>query len=115
MLKNDVLRNDKDFSIIYSKGKSLGDRYLVLFYKKNNLPYNRRAFLASKKVGNSVKRNRAKRLIRESYKEIAPFISQGYDLIFIARNTIENKKLIDVYNSMNSVLKRAKLLENKRK
>ena len=35
-------------------------RYVVVFYRKNNLPYTRKAFLASKKVGNSVRRNRAR-------------------------------------------------------
>ena len=53
MLKKDVLRGAKNFNSVYKKGRSVGDRYIVLFYKKNGLPYNRTAFLASKKVGNS--------------------------------------------------------------
>ena len=51
MLKNNVLRKEKDFSAIYKKGKSVGDRYIVLFYRNNRLGYNRTGFLASKKVG----------------------------------------------------------------
>ena len=34
MLKPDILRSKKDFSAIYKRGKSLGDRCVVLFYKK---------------------------------------------------------------------------------
>ena len=58
MLKKNVLRKNSDFSAIYKRGKSVGDRYVVLFYRLNGLSYNRTGFLASKKVGNSVKRIR---------------------------------------------------------
>ena len=71
MLKKNVLRKNSDFSAIYKRGKSVGDRYVVLFYRPNGLSYNRTGFLASKKVGNSVKRNRAKRLMKESYRAIS--------------------------------------------
>ena len=68
MLKKDILRKKEDFDAIYRAGRSVPDRYIVLFYRENDLPYNRTAFLASKKVGNSVQRNRAKRLMKESYR-----------------------------------------------
>ena len=70
MLKRNVLRKKTDFDSIYNRGKSVGDRYVVLFYKPNGLAYNRTGFLASKKVGNSVKRNRARRLMKESYRHL---------------------------------------------
>ena len=83
MLKPNVLRKKKDFSTLYSRGKSVGDKYVVLFYKKNGLTYNRVAFLASKKVGNSVFRNRARRLMKESFRELEKEFRIGYDLIII--------------------------------
>jgi ribonuclease P protein component len=64
MLKKEILRKKEDFNAIYKAGRSVPDRYIVLFYRENDLPYNRTAFLASKKVGNSVQRNRAKRLMK---------------------------------------------------
>ncbi|MEE0691597.1 MAG: ribonuclease P protein component [Lachnospiraceae bacterium] len=106
MLKKNVLRKKSDFTAIYNKGKSVGDKYIVLFYKKNNLPYNRKAFLASKKVGNSVKRNRARRLMKESFRLTEFKIPQGYDFIFIARNTIVNAKCAEVKKSLESALRR---------
>lgn len=110
MLKNDVLRKKEDFSAIYNKGKSVGDRYVVLFYKKNHLPYNRTGFLASKKVGNSVHRNRARRLMRESYRLMKDNLPTGYDFIIIARNTISDKKFNDVDKSLKSAFKRSGVL-----
>ena len=79
MLKKNVLRKNSEFSAVYNKGKSVGDRYVVLFYRPNGLPYNRTGFLASKKVGNSVVRNRAKRLMKESYRNIEGSLPEGYD------------------------------------
>ncbi len=114
MLKKDILRRKDDFNTIYRKGKSLGDRYVVLFYRKNDLSYNRTAFLASKKVGNSVERNRARRLMKENYRSLRDSIRPGYDIIFIARNTINGMKAYDVGRSMKCALKRAKLSAHQR-
>ncbi len=113
MLKPNVLRNKKDFSSIYNRGKSVGERYIVFFYKRNGLSYNRTGFLASKKVGNSVTRNRARRLMKESYREIEETLAVGYDYIFIARNTIVNLKCADVKKSMEAAVRKAGVLKEK--
>ena len=107
MLKKNVLRRKSDFSAIYNKGKSIGERYIVLFYKKNKLGYDRRAFLASKKVGKAVVRNRARRLMKESVRMLDGHFAEGYDYIFIARNTIINAKCPDVQRSVASAIKRS--------
>ena len=107
MLKKTVLRGKKNFSTIYKRGKSVGDRYVVLFYRKNGLDYNRTAFLASKKVGNSVKRNRARRLMKESFRLSELSVPAGYDFIFIARSTIEGAKCQQVQKSLESALKKS--------
>ena len=111
MLKNNVLRKNSDFSDIYKKGKSVGDKYVVLFYRMNRLGYNRTGFLASKKVVNSVKRNRAKRLMKESYRNICDKLPIGYDFIIIARNTISGKGCADVEKSLYSAFKRTGVIK----
>lgn len=116
MLKKNVLRNKADFNALYNRGKSVGDRYVVLFYRKNGLDYNRTGFLASKKVGNSVKRNRARRLMKESYRSIcknysSKFDNAHYDLIIIARNTISGKKCAEVEKSLLSAFKRTGVIK----
>jgi len=49
--------------------------YFVLFYKKND-EY-KVGFVASKKIGNAVHRNRAKRLLRAHFIENIDLLSQG--------------------------------------
>ncbi len=107
MLRNDVLRKKEDFDRLY-RSKPSGSRYVVVFCKKNGLADTRKAFLASKKVGNSVKRNRARRLMREAYRQIEARIPEGYDLLFIARSTIteDNCKCADVKKSIEAAIKR---------
>ena len=63
MLKKEILRKKSDFNRIYRKGRSIGEKYVVIFYLKNDLEYNRKAFLASKKVGNSVRGFRRAKLL----------------------------------------------------
>ncbi len=114
MLKPEVLRGDKDFNAVYKKGKSVGDRYVVIFYKRNGLDYNRIAFLASKKVGNAVTRNRARRLMKESVRTTDPIDKEGYDIIFIARKTIAGAGQNDVNRSIGNALRRTELKERKK-
>ena len=113
MLKKEVLRRKDDFTAIYRRGRSIGERYIVFFYRKNDLSYNRTAFLASKKVGNSVRETGARRLMKESYRIFEGRDQGRYDLIFIARNTINGQKAFDVGKSMKRALQKAKLFQKR--
>jgi ribonuclease P protein component len=110
MLKQDVLRKKKEFTLLYNKGKSVGEKCLVLIFRKNGLPYNRKAFVASKKVGGSVQRNRARRLLKESYRSIENDLRPGYDILFIARRSIVELKCADVKKSMEAAIRKSKIL-----
>ena len=105
------MRSKKDFTEIYNKGKSLGDRYVVVFHRDNHLDYTRTAFLASKKVGKSVQRNKARRLMKESYRELKEQVQPGKDIIIIARNTIGRAEYSQVKKSLRNALYRGKLLK----
>ena len=103
-----VLNCQKDFDKVYRFGKSQGSKYVVLFYRKNDLGYTRISYLASKKVGNSVKRNRARRLMREAFRLSGQTISKGYDLIFIARSSITETDMRGTMRSEVAALKKAR-------
>lgn len=112
MKKEFVLRTKKDFSRLKSKGKSIGGRYSVFVYLPNNLGINRKAFLATKKLGNSVERHRAVRLMRESMRLIEKEhdVPQGMDFLFIARSSILDSNCADVKKNIEAAMRKAGLI-----
>ena len=70
---------------LYKKGKCIVNRNIVIYVKKNNSPYNNLGITAGKKVGNAVARNRAKRIIRQAYRENEINMPVGIDMIIVAR------------------------------
>ena len=108
MKRPEILRKQEDFARLYRNGKSSGSRYLVLLYRKNGLPYNRKAFLASKKVGNSVIRHRIRRLIKESFRlHISEWPEAQY--VFVARREASGKSFRDIESAMLALGKKAGL------
>ena len=109
-LRPEILRFQRDFDRLYKKGRSAGDKYVVVFHIANGLSYSRRAFIASKKVGGAVARNRARRLMKEGFRKIENEIHAGKDLLFIARRETAAAGGKEVEQSIRRVLGKSGLL-----
>lgn len=105
-----TLRKQSDFSRVYKQGKSRGSRFAVILYRRNGLKFTRTAFVASKKVGNSVERNRSRRLMKAAYRAFEPDIKSGYDIVFVARAAIKGCKEPEVERQLKKTLESAGIL-----
>jgi ribonuclease P protein component len=81
------LKKEKDFNLVFNKGKRLYSSSLTLVY----LPSSelKAGFAVSKKHGGSVMRNRIKRLLRESFRSFTPIIRQNFFFVFIPKVSSE--------------------------
>ncbi len=109
------LKKNFQFRIVYNRGKSASNKYLVLYVLKNGSDQNRIGFSVSKKVGKSVVRNRVRRLIKESYRLTEEDVQKGLDLVFIARATSCDCSYDDISKSVNYLLKRLNCLSLNKK
>ena len=81
-----TLKKNYEFRRLYQKGTSAVGSCMVVYCRKNRLDHNRLGLTASMKLGNAVKRNRARRRLREVYRLNAPRLCTGYDVILVARS-----------------------------
>lgn len=81
------MKLSREFQLVYKKGKAAHAKSSVLFYLKGK-EY-KIGFTASKKVGNAVFRNRAKRRLRALFMELSSQINPG-TYIFVAKEAIRD-------------------------
>ncbi|HAM38674.1 MAG: ribonuclease P protein component [Elusimicrobia bacterium RIFOXYC2_FULL_34_12] len=106
---NRLTRHD-DFSIIKKFGKKIVSDGVVYYFYKNNKNISRITVVVSRKFGNSVLRNRVKRLFREVFRIHFKEFNVFFDLIVIPQKEMLSKCQL-VYSAVEknfvNVLKKA--------
>ena len=106
MNKHESLKENKDFKRAYNKGKFLASGNIVTYVLKNRFKSTRAGITTSKKIGNAVERNRARRIIRAAFFDLKSNLKQGYDIVFVARAKTPSVKMQDVLKDMTHQLKK---------
>ena len=110
-----TLNKNRDFNRMYSRGKSYVTSSLVVYVLRNRQKEVRIGITTSKKIGNAVQRNRARRLIRESCRKIISDIKPGYDIVMVARKRTVQVKCDVVLKALTKMLSEANILKKDEK
>ena len=108
-MKNSLKKNG-DFKRVFDEKKSCANKYLILYYRENELKVNRLGIQVSKKVGNSVVRHRLSRLIRESFRLNENSFKHGLDLVVIARGDAKGKTYKEIEDALLHLGKQSRIL-----
>ncbi len=106
------LRRSTDFKRVRRLGKSYAHPFVVLIKHPNEEGSSRFGVAAGRSIGNAVQRNRAKRKIRELVRQRIPSIQSGWDVIFLARQSIQDATHSELQAAVDGLLKRAGLSNN---
>ena len=102
------LKKNSDFQKVFRRGKKVFSPYITLLY----YPSNETTFgiAISKKYGKAVKRNRIKRLLRESFRSFEPQITQNFFFVFIPKIS-DTYDFHELKQNMEFILKKGNFLQ----
>ncbi len=104
------LNKNELFLQVYRKGKRSYHPNYTLHCLPNGLSVNRLGIKAGKKLAGAVRRNRVRRLLKESYRLLEPELKTGYDLVFAAKDgCLSSDSLQETMGAMRQLLKTARL------
>jgi len=106
------LTRSQDFKRVRQSGKSYAHPLIVLVVQENSEMKVRVGVAAGRTVGTAVKRNRAKRLLREAMRPLIPSLASGWDLILIARPALASSTLTVTRQALTNILQRAQLISD---
>lgn len=111
-MKTIMLKKNYEFQKVFAKKNYYGGKYLEMFVIDNNKQSNYMGIAISKKIANSVQRNKIKRLIRENYRQIEEKIVKGktYVILWKKKASIENATYYNVKEDVDRIFKKANLI-----
>lgn len=99
-----------DFRRVRREGRSYAHPLAILIVAPNDIARTRFGFIAGKRVGNAVKRNRSKRRLREVIRKHLPQISPGWDVLLIARPSTADAEWQTLTQAVEDLLRGADVL-----
>jgi len=115
MRKN--LRDSGEFQRVYRNGKKYDGVFITVFVIENDATNHRLGVTASKKaLGKAVQRNRAKRLLRETFRSNEPSLSaltKNYDWVLNAKPAVLSQKMNAPRQELEGIIEKVGRLEQR--
>lgn len=104
------LRRPDQFRRVRREGRTFSAQLLLLNVLAGRRRRTRCGFVVGKQVGIAVRRNRAKRRLREAVRLLLPRIVSGYDLVFVARGPeVADAPFVALQEMIETLLRRAQI------
>ena len=109
------LRDTSEFQHVYRNGKRYEGVFITAFVIENQEPSHRLGVTASRKaLGKAVQRNRAKRLLRETFRSNETLLSElarSYDWVLNAKAAVLTQKMIAPSEELKGIIEQVGKLE----
>lgn len=81
------VRRRSDFQRVFKQRLRAGNQWMTVFASRNSLPYTRLGISVPRRIGNAVRRNRWKRLIREAFRKTRLRLPAGLDVVVVPKSS----------------------------
>ncbi len=93
------LKRSADFAAVMREGtRSIGRR--VILYVRPGREGTRVGFVTGRRLGGAVARNRARRILSEAWRSVAPRLTGQYDVVLVARPDIRGASSAEVASEL---------------
>ena len=102
--KTNRLSKKNDFEMVFKKGKSFKEDFLILRFVYNKIKRTRFGIIVSQKISKKATvRNKIKRMIRAVVRSRTSGIKKGADIVFLALPGLENKDFWEIEKTINKL------------
>ena len=105
--KTDRILKRDHFKRVYEEGRKIQARHFTAFVLPNSGGQARIGITATRKMGNSVERNRARRLVREVFRKNKWLVTHGVDIVINVKRSLAKASYRDLEGDFVTFLERA--------
>jgi ribonuclease P protein component len=105
--KSDRILKRVEFRRVYEQGRRLHARYFTAFILPSQNERPRIGITATRKIGNAVERNRARRLLREAFRKNKWLVPAGVDIVINVKRPLVEAAYGDLEGDFIAFLERA--------